>query len=1002
MIRTSEKLVWLAFLVTIPTLSLWGLLFKPGLWAYADQHFPLTSSFSPLAIVFSSPLNGFSFDRIIITWPYYFISALTSNLAIRERVFIYYTFLLYAVLCYVFAHISVKFYSQKIAPISGFQKNLGKLAIFLFAYSNLSAINLNADGGTWADSLILIMISISIILMLSSPEKFYTYAMIAGMIMVSVLLDPDYLPMFILTSLIISLINSVSQRSSNAIKYSIFSLVFSALPAFYLYLQAYFSSNASALTAINALGYRSYSSGSISWASGNINFYSVFLLIGHVWSTVVFGPPSIMFYDVSHLPLLLNQVLVTPDLWYPVWIISLTSIPIVSFMSLTFKKSRKYAIPIALLWLIASLFVLQWKLMFIYNFLYKLTYIPIFGSAIGTTLSVPGHWMNWLAFIYLPFFSLGFLSLLFYIGSNSKKGRKNFHLKELSISILVVGLVLTGGWQAFNGSFYPMRYSPGSYLVGNAVEPKGAYSPTVVSPDVIGAYRLVTSGYSHSAIWFNPNYNTLWIGGPSVNEFTWSSPIGISTNGISYLYQNNMSYDVPQYLAAHGIRYVVVSGEDISKNVPNPFGVLDNYENAVSFFKSSGLKVVYSKGNVTVFEVPKTGVITYSQILLNPSEIGGMSATLYNLFSMLGYNVSFTDKGYSIGLDNTTTQFDLITPALLPFSGLINEGFTYLLNVSSDSFKGSLNYTQIHNLGQFEHYFPNGFDTSDWSGNISVSYSNGTINVYGNNSGLSIDYNGTLIGSPSGYHIYNTTVPVSVSLAFTVNGSIKEGTLNVLIVGEGNNPKVYTYWHQINFNISQQPTRYKIEEILPKGTAYVGFRIGFYGFTGKASIGQINFRVFQGFLPDPQSPFGQAFKVTDAVILLSKNYSEGFVIVGNSTSYSVLTLKPGMPLPVRGKILGVLLTKNDIKNYTGDYAVVNMYVPRAITVKENGIVLKPFAEGNDGAFIYELNKSGSITLSPQFSVFYALYLFYAVIILLIMLLLSANFLSKSFSYKGKR
>ena len=540
------------FIILVPVLTLWGLLFQSGFYAYADQHFPLSTAIPPNSIASIIPLNGFSFDRIFLTFPYFIFAHFTSNISIIEKGFLYYTFLVYSILCYAFSSIVINYYQKEITPISGFKKNSGKLIIFVLAYSNLSALNLNADGGTWSDSIILIIIAISVVLLMGKKANWKTYMTVTGMMMLSFLLDPDYIPMYWIAIFVVSFVKSVMVRNVKAVVYSVLSISLSTVSIFYLYLQSLLTGPLT-LSGFSALGYRAYSSSQVAYDSSNISLYNVFILFGHIWSTIVYSPPSVLSVkNIFDLYSLYNpvQVLIVPGALFYIWLIALVSVPLFSFSSLLFRSTRRTAIQFISLFIVAYLITEEWNIPVVYNLIFRLVGLPVIGSAIGTTFSLPGHFLNLMAFAYLPLFSLGVLTIIHYsdkihfervkddvgirfiIGIEDKKrgyARRTIHAKTLVVVFIIVSLVSLSGWQAFNGSYYPMRDSPGSFLEGNAVAPKGVFTPTEINGSVIAAYNLVGTNFSEG-------YNTLWIGGPSVNEFTYAGPPDrVAESGLSFL-----------------------------------------------------------------------------------------------------------------------------------------------------------------------------------------------------------------------------------------------------------------------------------------------------------------------------------------------------------------------------------------------------------------------------------------------------------------------------------
>ncbi|MEM3907190.1 MAG: hypothetical protein QXZ17_10080 [Nitrososphaerota archaeon] len=143
------NIICIVILLVTPILSLWHLLFFPGFYSYADQHFPISGFVQPVDTVSLNPLSNLQSDRLFLAFPLYIIDSLTTNIQVAERLFLYYSFVLYAFLCYVLPYLSTKLYSDKINQFSPSKREFVKSAIFILAYSNLSAMNLDANGGTW-------------------------------------------------------------------------------------------------------------------------------------------------------------------------------------------------------------------------------------------------------------------------------------------------------------------------------------------------------------------------------------------------------------------------------------------------------------------------------------------------------------------------------------------------------------------------------------------------------------------------------------------------------------------------------------------------------------------------------------------------------------------------------------------------------------------------------------------------------------------------------------
>lgn len=1022
-----SSILWSIVIFLLPLLTLWYLLFHPGLYAYADQHFPLSTKLPASSVVSLSSLNGFSFDRLFLTWPYYIFSIFTTSMAVIERLFLYYVFLIYAFLCYVFSSIAVSYYSNRVHNLSSLERNGGKLIILIVAYSNLSALNLNSDGGAWADSVILILISISIILILNDSRSLRPYMIISGLMLFSILLDPDYLPMFWLAVILVSLVKGLMRRRElRGIAYSFFSVFVSIISIAYLYLQGLLSGSLTT-SALGALGYRAYSAGSVAFYSSNITPYNVLILFGHIWSTIVYAPPSVLLYrNIFNLPTLYYpaQVIAVPGPEYYLWIVTLASIPILAFSSLIFKSTRKVALPIFALFIIAYLITQEWNFRIIYDALHFLVDLPVFGSSIGTSLSLPGHFINLIAYTYLPLLSLGALTLIYYssrrmvyVRRDNKQSGLTFSIDKrdrldrnrkpkvkTAVSILVIFLLLSlAGWQAFSGSNYPMRASPGSFLPGNSVDPKGVFAPTEINGSVIKAYNIAASNYS-------AGYNTLWIGGPSVNEFTYSPPPdSVSEGSLSYLVSNNLSVDVKPYLEAHSIRYVVLSNADIESTGPNPFTGYGfaNYSQANMFFNQSGLREIFSESNVSAYELPNVvGPVYYSEILLNTTSAGAQAAALYGLFDSMGLNASFSTSGTQIGVDNSSDSIDVITPTQMPSSGLVspvliplgghvNSSF-FMVYDNSTNYMGLRDYYQNNSLGQFVNYLPGNFTTTGWAGNVSFNYSNGALMASGQNASFSLGYNGSMEGQPGGLRIAkdNQSIEFTVSFSANVTRDFK-GSPVVNIIGEALNSSDVTYYGIFPFKVSNHAEKYEFNATIPERTSYVGFRIGFYGFTGSINISYANFTVSSVAVPDSAGAFGDSVPLRNATLSLPAGFSSGLVIysTGNNITPFIATISKDKSITsFNGSIQAVILLKtSSINEFIGKYAVINEVVTRADQVSLHGRILSTYFTGEDGSYIYPVSRQGSVIISEQQYMVYELDVFYILVIAMSALLIIMGF-----------
>ena len=227
--------VWLKYyyidillIFIIPGISLWRFLFFSGYYFYADQGWPLSNNIYATGILSLNSLSGFSFSRLIIDWPYYIMTLLTSSVEITERIFIYYTFVLYTFFAYMLASMVT---SKLLKTTNKYEIKLIKFIIVIFIFSNLTALNLNADGGSFTDGLNIIFIAMILFAFIAWKNMRVAFLLSTVILTVSVLVEPDYTTFFIISMLVGSAIAGIFNKNFiYRFKYallSMFSIVFS-------------------------------------------------------------------------------------------------------------------------------------------------------------------------------------------------------------------------------------------------------------------------------------------------------------------------------------------------------------------------------------------------------------------------------------------------------------------------------------------------------------------------------------------------------------------------------------------------------------------------------------------------------------------------------------------------------------------------------------------------------------------------------------------------------
>jgi hypothetical protein len=288
-------------------------------------------------------------------------------------------------------------------------------------------------------------------------------------------------------------------------------------------------------------------------------------------------------------------------------------------------------------------------------------------------------------------------------------------------------------------------------------------------------------------------------------------------------------------------------------------------------------------------------------------------------------------------------------------------------------------------LGQFLDYLPGNFTTTNWGGNVSFFYDNGSIFASARNSSFSLDYNGSLTGNPGGVRILdnNTSLELTVSFGAYVSASFK-GISVLSIIGESSNSSVITYFHNFPFNVSTNKRAFEFNATLPLGTHYLGFRIGFYGFTGTVYLPYVNFTIYSLATPYPASPFGDSAYLRNNKLSLPAGFGSGYIIYssqyGRSPTVTLLDKVHNSTI-ITGNILGVVLIKSGlIGNYSGKYAVINEPISRADLIINNGEILHKYFIGEDGSYIFPINGSNNVSIVFKVSFEYEIVLIYALLI----------------------
>ena len=701
-------------ILIIPLIALRGFLFKSGYYFYADQGWPLSNYIYASGILSFNSLTLFSFSRLIIDWPYYIITLFTGSVMVTERAFIYYTFVLYLFFAYIFATmITSKFLQTK----NKYEIIAVKFIIILFIFSNFVALNLINDGGSYSDNLNILFIAIILLAFISWKNMRMAFLISTILLTISILVEPDYTTFYIISIIVGSSIAGLINRDFlYRFKYAILTIISAVIPVAFAILGIVLTSSpGSSVTAVGA--FRVYNYGTISFFSRNIKPLYPLILIGHLWSTIVYAPPNILLYGdkISSVKSLMSpsQLLLPNGFITYIWLFTVIMVPVISLISIFFRKTRKITFPVIILFILFYTMSLVHYIRPLFYLELYISAIPLIGGSIGTTLDLPGHAINVIASMYYILFSISLVNLMnmhFHVSRKSDMGKSKIKISiiknyiwnsknekyfknnkiQVFVVIFIIFIVIFSGWQAFDGTFYPARAPDAPY--GNNVGNTGGYTPLNINSSVIHAYDFISSQKT--------NFNILWIGGPAFSNRVYESPHPeASTPNLNYITSNNLSVDFYYNLLYSGVKYVVISNQDIQKNSVDIFEYtfsnagFKNFTDAQSFLRNNyGLKEIYDKYQVDIFEVNNFTSIYKSNLLLNYEGISVYEGAFSYLFKTLGYNVAVTDDnkdGLPVNFDNNSNGISIDTPKYL--STLVSATSSSYFNLSS----GHMTYPRI-------------------------------------------------------------------------------------------------------------------------------------------------------------------------------------------------------------------------------------------------------------------------------------------------------------------
>ena len=741
-------------------ISLHTYIFGNGFYDYADQFWnPALNRLLPFSFTYGgSYVTTLSMGKEMITWPGTLLMDLSTSPVAQDKIFTVYTFVIFLAAAWVLSELLYRLLDDFLhLNLNSIWKELMKAFLVLTIYSNIAIMNLNVDGGTFADGFIMLLIAITIVYSLIAKSKIRALAVAASLLSLSIMINPDYYFGFVIV-LFFSFLVNYRYKIWERLALPILSVVLS-LPALFYFVEG---TLITATGISNPLAVRSIINVA---AYSHYNPFAFILLLAHSWSIYSISPPSILLFINRNIPIPFfgNIVLLPRSFITDVWVLSLSVYPLLALGSIAFRATRKVVIPIVTAWSAAFVLSQWWRIPYLNDLFYRTAKIPLIGPAFGTAVSLPGHYMNIMAIceaalifilianvwsdkhevysfvrkggylfivamaaafivtswytMMVPGFSLTFrvpvygifasiiaLTIIVYAANIiRKKGhalasfshgvRRRPKALRVAVTVIIVFIVLFSGWQAFNGSFFPPRSYSGN-SVGILTTENLAYSP--LSPEYIPSYVVNTySALSSSSSYYTVLYSPTF---PNNNG-------GFFDKNLNYLIMNNYSFAIPAFLRTESIRYIVTY-----KDSPQILSALNASGLRHEFLGPSSY--LYINSNVL-------GTTYGADILLNYSSVNESYLFAYKFLESMNITPVISNAGNNtLGFGTPRDKIDVLPSSYFrPFIAEYYVNSTALLSTPRNI---TLGFLSVNGIGYHWFIYRNSSSTT-------VSISNGTL-----------------------------------------------------------------------------------------------------------------------------------------------------------------------------------------------------------------------------------------------------------------------------------
>lgn len=874
--------------VLILLVSLRIYLFSGGYYEYSDQRWPLIAAiypsgdFSP-TVINQGWINIFQFTRDVISWPYLVFNSVIPGQSGVEKAFIVYGFLLVIISSFIASEFVVRLCERvyRFSVESMVMREGTKVCIVLLIFTNPWVSQVIVDGGAWTDSIVFMGFLIVLVRFITSPLSLRWVLVCAGITSVSLLLDPVWYPLMIISIGAIVVFQTLIGNAGRKYFVSFVWYIAGTLPALIYIESAINLVGAPSSGSLSGAIFRGIATNSSAWSFQNMSVLTALLTIGYPWSTYTFASPNIMSHassvaSVSSLgsPTL---ILLPPGILSNLWITSLFALPIASYISLLLLPREKVTVALALVALLALTLGFYPLFPPAVAVLESLANLPYVGNSISQVFSLPSRFFFIADAAYILLASLTFFGLLFsrQQGANSFRpthrpsvyeillsgkpsqqqiSRTRTFVRRLSavgrfilgpiVAIVLVVAVVFAGWQSLNGDYFPSRFE--SFGSGNGVPDSAPYRGQSPGPGVQEVYDYVYR-YSNGSDLYWPSggaYTNDYLDGVAFFDANDAPAPEIMPAALpSLISQQDLGLIAP-YLASLSLKFIVIQ-ELPGQILQSEFGVSNFSELERTMDSVPGLTKTVAFPNLALYTVKETsGEFRPVDAVIPSSGLG-----LDYVYAVAGLDsaglptTAVSSENGQLGLDTTTKRYDVLSPEFLMASGLPNtfnstqnfsfygqpvwtaaDSFRYTLNKQVNWTSDNASVAFMNNTREIlyagNHVFGS-WDVAAWTPTpVYIDAGGGQLNVtFDGSSTVTLSYNGTVAGVSGGVCISS---PLSHLLLLRQNSTYRtssdfNGSITVLAADM---QSVSTQGTSNSFSYPSGPYKYIANSATWKGMSY--------------------------------------------------------------------------------------------------------------------------------------------------------------------------------------